>query len=77
MTATPLLPNSGTRWLDGDSPMSVHVQTAEDCLSLGDVMRDLDAKALIQSDFLLMSVDCVTNVDIVPVMKEHRWVTSL
>ncbi|KAF0309340.1 Translation initiation factor eIF-2B subunit epsilon [Amphibalanus amphitrite] len=61
----------GTRWLSEDSPMVIHVQTAEDCLSLGDVMRDLDAKALIQSDFLLMSVDCITNVDIVPIMKEH------
>ncbi|XP_037071443.1 translation initiation factor eIF-2B subunit epsilon-like [Pollicipes pollicipes] len=62
---------SASRWLDGSNPMVIHIQTAEDCLSLGDVMRDLDAKALIQSDFLLMSVDCITNVDIVPIIREH------
>ncbi|XP_037071449.1 translation initiation factor eIF-2B subunit epsilon-like [Pollicipes pollicipes] len=49
-----------SRWLDGSNPMVIHIQTAEDCLSLGDVMRDLDAKALIQSDFLSLLLACPT-----------------
>lgn len=41
-------------------------------MSVGDAMRDLDAKGLITSDFLLVSGDVVCNVPFDKVLAEHR-----
>lgn len=40
--------------------------------SLGDVLRDVDAKSLVRSDFLLVYGDVVSNLDIGPALQEHR-----
>lgn len=41
-------------------------------MSVGDAMRDLDAKGLITSDFLLVSGDIVCNVPFDEVLTAHR-----
>lgn len=40
--------------------------------STGDALRDLDAKQLIQSDFILMSADVVSNLNLSKVLEDHR-----
>lgn len=40
--------------------------------SLGDVLRDVDAKALVRSDFLLVYGDIVSNINITRALEEHR-----
>lgn len=43
--------------------------------SLGDVLRDVDAKSLVRSDFVLVYGDVVSNVNISQALQEHRWDT--
>ncbi|KAI5793904.1 nucleotide-diphospho-sugar transferase [Peziza echinospora] len=40
--------------------------------SVGDAMRELDAKQLITADFLLVSGDIVSNLPLEPILQEHR-----
>lgn len=51
--------------------MTLQLEGAEDCHSLGDIMRDLDAKSLVQSDFILIGCDCICNIDLLPLLKSH------
>ena len=45
----------------------------EDCRSLGDAMRDLDAKGLLRSDFILISSgDTISNVNLLPILEQHK-----
>jgi len=42
-------------------PVKIHVISSEDCQSLGDALRDLDAKGMIRGDFILMAAGVITN----------------
>ena len=46
--------------------------THESCRTFGDAMRDLDAKAVLRGDFILVRGDTVANVELKDVIKEHR-----
>nr|XP_037278889.1 translation initiation factor eIF-2B subunit epsilon-like [Rhipicephalus microplus] len=61
-----------SKWSDAESKMSVNVLSSEDYLSVGDMIRDLDAKALIRSDFVLLDGATVANVPLRPIIEEHR-----
>ncbi|XP_069685017.1 translation initiation factor eIF2B subunit epsilon [Periplaneta americana] len=63
-----------SRWSDDTSTMLVTVIVSETCRSLGDAMRDLDAKAVIRSDFILVSGDMVANLNLLPILEYHRKV---
>ncbi|TDG42357.1 hypothetical protein AWZ03_011211 [Drosophila navojoa] len=52
--------------------MTVHVIGGEGCRCFGDAMRDLDAKALIRGNFILLGADTVTNADLRPVLEQHK-----
>jgi translation initiation factor eIF-2B subunit epsilon len=54
--------------------MSIEVisQSPDDCRSLGDSLRDIDGKSLIRGDFILMSADVISNVQLIPILEEHR-----
>lgn len=41
-------------------------------VSVGDVMRDLDRQDLITGDFLLVSGDVISNMDLEPALSKHR-----
>lgn len=45
--------------------------------SLGDVLRDVDAKSLVRSDFVLVYGDVVSNIDILQALQDHRWGTLI
>ena len=46
----------------------------EGCRCFGDAMRDLDAKALIRGNFILLGADTVTNADLRPIFEQHKYV---
>uniref|UniRef100_A0A673L0H2 Translation initiation factor eIF2B subunit epsilon n=1 Tax=Sinocyclocheilus rhinocerous TaxID=307959 RepID=A0A673L0H2_9TELE len=61
-----------SKWCRPTSPNVVHVITSDLYRSLGDVLRDVDAKALVRSDFLLVYGDVVSNIDISQALQEHK-----
>ncbi|KAL1509543.1 hypothetical protein ABEB36_004258 [Hypothenemus hampei] len=52
--------------------MKVHIIVSESCHSFGDCLRDLDAKGLIRSDFILLEPGVVSNISLLPLLKKHR-----
>uniref|UniRef100_A0A4W6CKA0 Translation initiation factor eIF2B subunit epsilon n=1 Tax=Lates calcarifer TaxID=8187 RepID=A0A4W6CKA0_LATCA len=61
-----------SKWCRPTSPNTVHIITSDLYRSLGDVLRDVDAKNLVRSDFLLVYGDVVSNIDISQALQEHR-----
>ena len=41
-------------------------------MSVGDALRDLDAKSLIYNDFVLISADVVGNIKLKPLIEAHK-----
>ena len=50
----------------------MHLVVATACLSLGDALRELDVKGVISGDFVLVTGDVVTNMDLGAAMARHR-----
>jgi len=50
---------------------------SEDCLSVGDALRDISAKSLISNDFILVNGDTVANVKLKPIIEEHKYVKTI
>ncbi len=65
-------PRSKERWTDADCLIQVDVITNESCLSLGDALRDIDARSLIKDDFVLVTGDVVCSADLGPILQEHK-----
>ncbi len=61
-----------SKWCRPTSPNVVHIITSDLYRSLGDVLRDVDAKALVRSDFLLVYGDVVSNIDVSQALQEHK-----
>lgn len=61
-----------SKWCRQSSPNTVHIITSEQYRSLGDVLRDVDAKSLLRSDFVLIYGDVVSNIDISSALHAHR-----
>ncbi|KAJ0058936.1 hypothetical protein NL108_003262, partial [Boleophthalmus pectinirostris] len=61
-----------SKWCRPTSPNTVHIITSELYRSLGDVLRDVDAKSLVRSDFVLIYGDVVSNIDVSQALQEHR-----
>lgn len=61
-----------SKWCHPTSPNVVRIITSELYRSLGDVLRDVDAKALVRSDFLLIYGDVISNINICRALEEHR-----
>ncbi|RZF33909.1 hypothetical protein LSTR_LSTR012251 [Laodelphax striatellus] len=51
--------------------LTIFVIVSEGCRSVGDAMRDLDAKALIRSDFILVSGFQIANLNYEMMLKKH------
>lgn len=61
-----------SKWNELASSMTITVMVSETCRSLGDAMRDLDTKAVIRSDFILVSGQMVANLNFLPILEHHR-----
>lgn len=57
---------------NGPNTMTVQVHSSENNLSTGDCLRDLDAKGLIKSDFVIMDVGCCGNLPLADLLNEHK-----
>ncbi|XP_078420488.1 translation initiation factor eIF2B subunit epsilon [Cetorhinus maximus] len=61
-----------SKWSRPTSPNTIHVMSSESYRSLGDVLRDVDAKSLLRSDFILMYGDIVSNMNVYKALEEHK-----
>ena len=52
--------------------MNITIIVSERCTSVGDAMRDLDNKAVIKGDFILLSASTVSNLKLTDVLEYHR-----
>ena len=63
---------AGSKWARVGAEMPVTLIAAEECRSVGDVLRDVENKSLVHSDFLLLSADLVASVKLGPIVEAHR-----
>lgn len=61
-----------SRWNSKSSPVKIQTIVSEDCPSVGDALRNIDSLALIRSDFILVSGDLVSNMDLKEVIAKHK-----
>jgi len=61
-----------SKWASSAVGMEVCTIVSDSCISLGDALRDLEAKSIIRSDFLLVHGDLVANLKLAPVFEEHK-----
>jgi translation initiation factor eIF-2B subunit epsilon len=60
-----------SRWHRSTAPL-VKVVVSQDLLSVGDALRVLDESKLLKSDFVLVTGDVVSNMNLDLAIKEHR-----
>ncbi|KAF8334178.1 nucleotide-diphospho-sugar transferase [Cantharellus anzutake] len=63
---------SQSRWSLPNSGVKITPIVTPEALSTGDVMRELDSKQIIASDFILISGDVVSTIPLQEVVREHR-----
>jgi translation initiation factor eIF-2B subunit epsilon len=63
-----------SKWMTAPNSGGMEVLTvvSDGCMSVGDALRDLEAKAIIRSDFVLVHGDLVANLKLAPIVDEHR-----
>ena len=52
--------------------MLVTPVVSEDCLSLGDAMREVESQSLLKGDFILIFGDTISNVQLKQLVQEHK-----
>uniref|UniRef100_A0A6B2E7N3 Translation initiation factor eIF2B subunit epsilon n=1 Tax=Phlebotomus kandelakii TaxID=1109342 RepID=A0A6B2E7N3_9DIPT len=52
--------------------MTITVIGSEGSHSVGDVLRDIDAKGLIRGHFILMTGDTISNANMIPLLEKHK-----
>lgn len=52
--------------------MTITVIGSEGSHSVGDVLRDIDAKGLIRGHFILMTADTISNANMIPLLEKHK-----
>lgn len=62
---------ANSKWAK-NKDMTVTTIVSTSCLSVGEALRLVDDKDVIQNDFVLVSADTVTNVDLGPILAAHR-----
>ena len=63
-----------SKWGSGPAAMAVDIIVSEGCLSVGDALRDVDSKSLLNDDFVLVNGDIVSNVNLEPLIQLHKYV---
>ncbi|CAH1792295.1 unnamed protein product, partial [Owenia fusiformis] len=62
-----------SKWSHDSLACSVEVKiVGSDVLSMGDVLREVDAMSLIKNDFILLTADIIANVDLTAILKAHK-----
>lgn len=52
--------------------LSIHVVVGPDCVSAGDALREIDARQLIKDDFVLITGDVISNMQLDGVLAAHK-----
>lgn len=52
--------------------LNVQIVQTPECMSVGDALRELDARQLITNDFILTSGDLVSNIKLDKAIEAHR-----
>ena len=52
--------------------MEIIIETSDTCISVGDALRDIESKQLIEADFILVNGDIVSNVKLKQILDEHK-----
>ncbi|KAJ0179353.1 hypothetical protein K1T71_005065 [Dendrolimus kikuchii] len=52
--------------------MDVQVMMSDTCQTMGDVMRELDAAAIIRGNFILANVNSITNINFAALLDQHK-----
>ncbi|KAF8682647.1 Nucleotide-diphospho-sugar transferase [Rhizoctonia solani] len=63
---------ANSQWSKPNSGMAVTTIVSREARSVGDAMRELDAKQVLTSDFVLLTGDVVSNIRLDEVIKEHK-----
>lgn len=53
------------------SMMEVQIMTSDICHTMGDVMREIDAAAMVRGYFVLLGVNTITNVNFAALLEQH------
>lgn len=62
-----------SKWVSSSSPFKkIQTIASKESRSVGDAMRDMDSRSLVTDDFILVSGDVVTNLDLTTVLEEHK-----
>lgn len=61
-----------SRWMKPTSPVKLRIIISEECFSVGDALREIDSQSLIRSDFVLVSGDLVSNMELKEVIEHHK-----
>jgi len=59
-------------WCEGNPSISITTIVNENSRCFGDAMRDLDEKGILRHNFFLVHGDLVGNVDLLPILEEHK-----
>ena len=68
------LTNSESDFMSSNNAMSVSVIASETFQSMGDALRELDSKAIIKSDFILINGDSIGNLPLKEIRAQHKLV---
>jgi len=63
---------SNSKWAQSNSGLKITPIVSPEARSVGDALRDLDAKQIITSDFILITGDVVSNLRIDEIVREHK-----
>lgn len=64
---------ASSRWSKPNSVLQITIIVNQEAESVGDVLRDIDSRAIIHGDFVLINcADIVSNVNLSSVLTEHR-----
>ncbi|KAI9304462.1 nucleotide-diphospho-sugar transferase [Cunninghamella echinulata] len=59
-------------WMSSKCKLNVQIVQTPECMSVGDALRELDARQLITNDFILTSGDLVSNIKLDKAIEAHR-----
>ncbi|KAI8369361.1 nucleotide-diphospho-sugar transferase [Radiomyces spectabilis] len=59
-------------WMKSNCPLNVQIVQTPECMSVGDAIRELDARQLITTDFILTSGDLISNMKLDKAIEAHR-----
>jgi NDP-sugar pyrophosphorylase family protein len=60
------------KWRAGNCDMEIHIMMSYKCRSAGEALRLVDHEGLIRDDFVLLSCDCITNMDLGAALDSHK-----